>query len=121
MRTSNVHRRSFLVTLACVLAMFAPIMTLGVAAQPVYQHLRIVVPSAPGGGFDPTARAMQPVLRAAGLVQTSSVENIPGGGGTIGLARFVSAERGNPDVVLMSGLATLGAIVNTNRCSPSPT
>ena len=58
-----------------------------------------------------TARAMQPVLLAAGIVGTSSVENLPGAGGTIGLARFVSAERGNPDVVLMSGLTMLGAIV----------
>ena len=82
MRTSNVHRRSFLVTLGCVLAIFAPTMTSGVAAQPVYQHLRIIVPSAPGGGLDATARAMQPVLQAEGIVQTSSVENIPGAGGT---------------------------------------
>jgi putative tricarboxylic transport membrane protein len=81
-------------------------------AQTAYPHLRIVVPSAPGGGFDVTARAMQPVLQAAGIVRTSSVENIPGAGGTIGLARFVSAERGNSDVVLMSGLTMLGAIVN---------
>ena len=90
--------------------MFAPIMTLGVAAQPVYQHLRIIVPSAPGGGWDVNARAMQPVLQVEGIVQTSSVENIPGAGGTIGLARFVSAERGNADVVMMSGLTMLGAI-----------
>ena len=59
-----------------------------------------------------TARAMQPVLQAAGIVRTSSVENVPGAGGTIGLARFVSAEHGNPDVVLMSGLTMLGAIVS---------
>ena len=82
-----------LLALTLALAMSAP-----AGAQPPYPHLRIVVPSAPGGGFDVTARAIQPVLRAAGLVQTSSVENIPGGGGTIGLARFVSAERGKPDV-----------------------
>jgi putative tricarboxylic transport membrane protein len=103
---SGIKRWCIFVFPLLALAMSAP-----AGAQPAYGHLRIVVPSAPGGGFDLTARAMQPVLRALGLVQTSSVENIPGGGGTIGLARFVSAEGGRSDVVLVSGLATLGAIV----------
>ncbi len=82
-----------------------------VAAQPVYQHLRIIAPAAPGGGWDQTARVMQQVLQRAGIVHTSSVENIPGAAGTIGLARFIGAERGNGDVVMVSGLIMLGAIV----------
>ena len=80
-------------------------------AQPAYQHLRIIAPAAPGGGWDQTARVMQQVLQRAGLVHTSSVENIPGAAGTIGLARFIGAERGNGDVVMVSGLIMLGAIV----------
>ena len=95
-----------------VLPLLALAMSAPAGAQTAYPHLRIVVPSAPGGGFDATARAMQPVLQAAGIVRTSSVENIPGAGGTIGLARFVTAEHGNPDVVLMSGLTMLGAIIS---------
>ena len=82
-----------------------------VAAQPAYQHLRIIAPAAPGGGWDQTARVMQQVLQRAGVVHTSSVENIPGAAGTIGLARFIGAERGNGDVVMVSGLIMLGAIV----------
>ena len=82
-----------------------------VAAQPVYQHLRIIAPAAPGGGWDQTARVMQQVLQRAGIVHTSSVENISGAAGTIGLARFIGAERGNGDVVMVSGLIMLGAIV----------
>ena len=82
-----------------------------VAAQPAYQHLRIIAPAAPGGGWDQTARVMQQVLQRAGIVHTSSVENIPGAAGTIGLARFIGAERGNGDVVMVSGLIMLGAIV----------
>ena len=80
-------------------------------AQPAYQHLRIIAPAAPGGGWDQTARVMQQVLQRAGIVHTSSVENIPGAAGTIGLARFIGAERGNGDVVMVSGLIMLGAIV----------
>jgi len=82
-----------------------------VAGQPAYQHLRIIAPAAPGGGWDQTARVMQQVLQSAGIVHTSSVENIPGAAGTIGLARFIGAERGNGDVVMVSGLIMLGAIV----------
>ena len=36
---------------------------------------------------------------------------MPGAAGTIGLARFVGAERGNGDVLLVSGLIMLGGIV----------
>jgi putative tricarboxylic transport membrane protein len=80
-------------------------------AEPIHQYLRLIAPAAPGGGWDQTARAMQAALQEAGIVQTSSVENIPGAAGTIGLARFISAERGNGDVLMLSGLIMLGAVV----------
>src|ERR671915_1386627 len=80
-------------------------------AQPAYDQLRIIAPAAPGGGWDQTARAMQQVLQRAGIVSTPIVENIPGAAGTIGLARFIGAERGNGDALLVSGLIMLGGIV----------
>jgi putative tricarboxylic transport membrane protein len=80
-------------------------------AQPAYPQLRIIAPAAPGGGWDQTARVMQQVLQRAGLVHTASVENIAGAAGTIGLARFISAERGRGDVVMVSGLIMVSAIV----------
>jgi len=82
------------------------------AAQPAYNQLRIVAPAAPGGGWDQTARVMQQVLQRAGIARTVSVENIPGAAGLIGLARFMGAERGNDDAVMVSGLIMLGAIVS---------
>jgi putative tricarboxylic transport membrane protein len=91
--------------------LFVSTVAVPAAAQPSYQHLRIVAPAAPGGGWDQTARVMQQVLQRAGVVHTSSVENIPGAAGTIGLARFIGAERGNGDVVMVSGLIMLAAIV----------
>jgi putative tricarboxylic transport membrane protein len=81
------------------------------AAQPVFEQLRIVAPAAPGGGWDQTARAMQQALQRAGIVATPVVDNIPGAAGTIGLARFSGAERGNGDALLVSGLIMLGGIV----------
>ncbi len=80
-------------------------------AQPTYPYLRIIAPAAPGGGWDQTARVMQQVLQQTGIVRTAPVENIPGAAGTIGLARFIGAERGNGDAVMISGLIMLGGIV----------
>jgi putative tricarboxylic transport membrane protein len=80
-------------------------------AQPAYEQLRIIAPAAPGGGWDQTARAMQLALQQAGIVETPIVENISGAAGTIGLARFIGAERGNGDALLVSGLIMLGGIV----------
>ena len=86
-------------------------MATGVSAQPIYDHLRIIAPAAPGGGWDQTARAMQQALQTEGIVKSSSVENIAGAAGTIGLARLISAERGSGNVAMISGLIMLGAVV----------
>jgi putative tricarboxylic transport membrane protein len=83
----------------------------GAVAQPAVNELRIIAPAAPGGGWDQTARAMQQALQRAGLVRIAPVENVPGAAGTIGLARFIGAEAGRRDVVLVSGLIMLGGIV----------
>lgn len=93
-----------LLALAALTASNAP-------AQPLFEELRLVAPAAPGGGWDQTARVMQQVLQRERIVTTPVVENVPGAAGTIGLARFVGAERGNGDVLLVSGLIMLGGIV----------
>lgn len=81
------------------------------AAQPHYESLRLIAPAAPGGGWDLTGRAMQQVLQRIGVARVAPVENIPGAAGTIGLARFISAERGHGDVLMLSGLIMLAAVV----------
>jgi len=88
-----------------------------VAAPPVtaqIQGLEIVVPAAPGGGWDQTGRAMQSALQEGGLASGIQVVNIPGAGGTIGLAQFVSSKEGQGDALMTSGLVMLGAIL-TNQ------
>jgi len=102
-----VSRRALLP--AALLALTAG--ALPAAAQPAYDHLRLVAPAAPGGGWDQTARAMQQALQRAGIARTVSVENIPGAAGLIGLARFIGSEQGNGDTLMASGLIMLGAIV----------
>ena len=58
------------------------------AASPAAQtidHLTIVAPAAPGGGWDQTARALQHVIDAHRLTRVVEVQNVPGAAGTIGL------------------------------------
>jgi putative tricarboxylic transport membrane protein len=82
-----------------------------VASEPRLDELRIMAPAAPGGGWDQTARAMQQALVQSGLVRIAPVDNVPGAAGTIGLARFIGAERGRGDTLMVSGLIMLGGIV----------
>ena len=107
-----VIRRSN-VLCASVLAL-ATLIASSAAAQPIFSQLRIIAPAAPGGGWDQTARVMQQALQRAGVVTTPVVENIPGAAGTIGLARFIGAERGDGDVLLVSGLIMVGGIVTND-------
>ena len=92
----------------------APAVALAVAvsspAPAAAQTLTLVAPAAPGGGWDQTARAMQRALREVDPRAAVQVENVPGAAGTIGLARFVSAERGRPDALLVIGLVMVGGI-----------
>jgi putative tricarboxylic transport membrane protein len=78
------------------------------------QGLEIIVPAAPGGGWDQTGRAMQNALQEADLASGIQVVNIPGAGGTIGLAQFVSSKEGQGNALLTGGLVMLGAIL-TNQ------
>jgi putative tricarboxylic transport membrane protein len=80
-----------------------------VAAQPPEDHLVIVAPAAPGGGWDQTARALQQVIERRGLARIVEVQNVPGAAGTIGLAQFVSAGDGNTGSLLITGMVMLGA------------
>ncbi|MBM2614655.1 tripartite tricarboxylate transporter substrate binding protein [Actinoplanes sp. LDG1-06] len=85
------------------------------------RQLRIMVPAAPGGGWDQTAREMQAALR--GEVGRTEVANVAGGGGTIGLSQFVRHE-GDPTRLMVTGLVMVGAVesndspVGVDRTTP---
>jgi putative tricarboxylic transport membrane protein len=96
---------------AFAIAAAALSLSLSTAHAQSMAQLRLIAPAAPGGGWDQTARVMQQALQREGLARLSPVENIPGAAGTIGLARFIGAERGRGDVLMVSGLIMLGGIV----------
>lgn len=80
-------------------------------AEAILEHLTIIAPAAPGGGWDQTARAMQHALQAEGIVRTVDVVNIAGAAGTIGLAEFSSNYVGRDDAILVMGLVMLAAVL----------
>ncbi len=101
-------RRTLLVS-TMALALTASFFTPAYAVD----DLRIIAPAKPGGGWDQTARALAEVMTASGATGVT-VENVPGAGGTVGLAQLVDQEKGKPNVLMVNGLVMVGAIL-TNQ------
>jgi len=72
----------------------------------------IVVPADPGGGWDQTGRAVSKALTDEKIVASTSVTNVGGAGGTVGLAQLANEK--NPDTLMVTGLVMVGA-VETNK------
>ena len=89
----------------------AALATATLAAQGHAADYTIMAPAAPGGGWDQTARTMQAVLQEAGISENVQVQNVPGAGGTIGLAQFVNQSNGNPEALIVGGYVMVGAIL----------
>ncbi len=87
----------------------------GAMALPAYAaDYSIMAPAAPGGGWDQTARSLQTVLQQEKISNRVQVMNVPGAGGTIGIAQFASQQKGNPNALMVGGYVMVGAIL-TNK------
>jgi putative tricarboxylic transport membrane protein len=63
----------------------------------------VTAPSGAGGGWDKTARSLTKVLTETKLIeQTMTVENKPGGGGTVFLAEYVAKDNKDPYKLFVS-------------------
>ncbi|WGF88452.1 Bug family tripartite tricarboxylate transporter substrate binding protein [Marinivivus vitaminiproducens] len=103
-----------------VIRLFAASVALATAwtapwAQAEVQGLEITAPANPGSGYDQTSRAMQTVLQENGLASGVQVVNVPGAGGTVGLAQFATSRKRNPSL-LMIGFTLLGNLA-TNEAA----
>jgi len=77
--------------------------------------IQIMAPAAPGGGWDSTARSLQAAIEESGLTsQSVEAYNVPGAGGTLGLAQLANQEKGNAHHLMVTGLVMIGAVI-TNR------
>jgi putative tricarboxylic transport membrane protein len=112
---------AFLLLTACV----APVAPAGdsapaadeSAAAPAAAKLsvQIMAPANPGGGWDQTARLMAQIMQEDGLTDGAvEVTNVPGAGGTVGLAEMVTQHQGDAGIMMMMGKVMVGAIL-TNQ------
>lgn len=97
-----------------VAAAAAALGVMPMSGQAEIRRLEIIAPASPGGGWDQTARTMQAALQDAGLASGVQVQNVPGAGGTIGIAQFVTTKQGRGNALMVSGLIMVGAIL-TNK------
>ena len=74
------------------------------------KNLQIMAPASPGGGWDTTAREMASALGQGVTTQNVDVFNVPGAGGTVGLAELVNEHKGDDHFLMMMGLVMIGAI-----------
>ncbi len=77
---------------------------------PAQSALKMMIPANPGGGWDQTGRTLAAAMQSAKLVSSVQFENKGGAGGTIGLAQFVNASKGDPNAVMIGGMVMIGAI-----------
>jgi putative tricarboxylic transport membrane protein len=95
----------------------AALVLVTLATAPAAQALdevKITAPASPGGGWDQTARSLADAMKGAGIVKNVQVSNIPGAGGTVGLAQFADSQKGKSDSLMVTGLVMVGAILTNN-------
>lgn len=96
-------------TLALAAGLF---MAVPAMAQAPLETLSILAPSGAGSGYDQLARAVGQALTDEGLAGSVEVENVAGGGGTVGLAQFVTTNPRGP-AALVVGFALVGGVLST--------
>ncbi|WP_312360046.1 tripartite tricarboxylate transporter substrate-binding protein [Agrobacterium sp.] len=95
----------------------AALAVVGFAVTPVKAQqleLTITAPAGAGGGWDAASRSLQEVMMATGAAKSVQVVNVPGAGGTVGLAQFVGQAKGNPNQLLVAGITLVGASISNN-------
>lgn len=103
-------RRFTLKALASIIVAAAPWPAL--AQAPL--ELKITAPAAPGGGWDGAARSLQQMMSATRAAKSVQVVNVPGAGGTVGLAQFVNTAKGDGNQLMVMGITMVGAVL-TNK------
>jgi putative tricarboxylic transport membrane protein len=76
------------------------------------RNVEIMVPAAPGGGWDTTARQLQHVIQEDDLLPTQSISvvNVTGAGGAVGISKLATKNRKDPHTLMVCGLVMVGAL-----------
>ncbi len=97
--------------LAAGVAAGLPLTLSAEAVAQALTSLQIFVPAAPGGGWDGTGRAIEAVMRAEKIMENFQFEHAPGAGGVVGLPKFMSSKKGQPNAIMIGGMVMVGAII----------
>ncbi|NTB87556.1 tripartite tricarboxylate transporter substrate binding protein [Agrobacterium tumefaciens] len=76
------------------------------------KSLNLLAPSSAGSGYDQLARTIQGILQAQKLTGPVEVQNVAGGGGTVGLSQFVTTRPRHPSALVI-GFALVGGVLTT--------
>jgi putative tricarboxylic transport membrane protein len=82
------------------------------SAQDNLGDVSLMAPAGAGGGWDSAARSLQQVITSEKLASSVQVINVPGAGGTVGLAQFVSSAGSDPRQLFVAGITLVGAIIS---------
>ena len=74
-------------------------------------NIKMMIPANPGGGWDPTGRALGKALQDAGVASAVTYENKGGAAGIIGLAQYANATKGDGNSLMVMGAVMLGGII----------
>ncbi|KQO19087.1 tripartite tricarboxylate transporter substrate binding protein [Acidovorax sp. Leaf78] len=110
MNSLLLNRRTF----AMAAAVWVSVTALPQSHAQTTLDLKITAPAGAGGGWDGASRALQQVMIATGTAKSVQVVNVPGAGGTVGLAQFVNGSKGDGNQLLTMGITMVGAIL-TNK------
>lgn len=94
---------------ALAVVSLAALTACGTGSESGVGALRIMAPASPGGGWDQTSRTAEQALKSLDPSRKVEVYNVPGAGGTIGLAQLAS-EKGNGNLLMTMGLVMVGAV-----------
>ncbi len=110
---TTVTRRAFSTLLAAAsMALLAHQSAVPAFADEQLESLHIMAPSSPGSGYDQLARTIQAILQDQKLTGPVEVQNVAGGGGTVGLSQFVTSKPRHPSAMVI-GFALVGGVLTT--------
>jgi tripartite-type tricarboxylate transporter receptor subunit TctC len=73
--------------------------------------VKMMIAAEPGNGCDLVGRELGKAMTATGAAKNVQYQNQAGAGGTIALAQFVNASKGDPAALLVGGSAMMAAII----------
>ena len=99
-RSSGASRRRVLAGLGAGAAALAAAPSISLAQA--NQRLHFIVPAGVGGGWDQTARAVAEAMTRAGLVHSTTLEHVSGGGGSRAIGYLISTGQTQQQTLLVS-------------------